>query len=129
LRKLKKFKRVRDLLLASDPKTDPLLSDFLKPDEIVRKTKDETLRLSDLYQHWVGEQPEPHYRQFISVPIPVVDEIVGQKEPPEYGVLNIDTQEVEPLLTDQVKPLLKMASDILALGFEKLQKPIKQEKR
>jgi hypothetical protein len=126
LRQLKKFERVKALLLASNQQTDPILGEFLKPDDIVRKTQDETLQLSDLYQHWVGRQPEPHYRQFISVPVPVVDELVGQKEPPEYGVLNIDTQEIDPLLTDQVKPLLKMASDIIALGFEKLQKPVQE---
>ena len=123
LRKLKKFKRVRDLLLASDPNTDSFLAEFLNTDEIIRKTQDETLKLSDLYQHWVGDQPEAHYRQFVSVPIPVVDQMVGLKEPPEYGVLNIDTQEIEPLLTNKVEPLLKMASDIIALAFERLQKP------
>jgi hypothetical protein len=122
LEKLKKLKRVTQLLLATDPTADPQLAEFLVPNEIVRKTNERTLKLSDLYQHWVGQQPEPHYRQFVSVPVPVVDEIVGQKEPPEYGVLNIDTLEIEPLLTDEVEPLLKLASDIIALGFEQFSK-------
>jgi len=118
LRSLKKYQRVRNALLATDPEADPILSDYLKPEEIISKTKDETLKLSDLYQHWVGRQPSPHYVQFISVPVPVVEEIVGQKEPPEYGVLNIDTAESEPLLTEEVVPLLKLASDMITLGFE-----------
>lgn len=118
LRRLRKYKRVRDALLATDPDLDPTLADYLKPEEIVSKTKDGTLKFSDLYQHWVGRQPSPHYIQFISVPVPIVEEIVGQKEPPEYGVLNIDTAEPEPLLTDEVAPLLKLTADMIALGFE-----------
>jgi hypothetical protein len=129
LRQLKKFERVRKLLVATNPELDPLLSEFLRPDEVVRKTNEETLKLSDLYQHWVGRQPEPHYTQFISVPVPIVDEIVGQKEPPEYGVINIDTLETEPLLTDEVRPLLKLTSDIVALGFEIVQKRLEGGKQ
>jgi hypothetical protein len=129
LRRLKKFTRVRELLLATNPVVDPLLSDYLEPEKIKRRTLEETLSLGDLYQHWVGRQPEPHYRQFVSVPVPVVDEIVGHKEPPEYGVLNIDTLETEHLLTEQTKPLLKLASDIIALGFEILQKSSGEAKK
>ncbi len=122
VRRLKKLKRVRDALLATDPLTDQSLGDYLKPEDIISKTKDGTLKLSDLYQHWVGNQPEAHYRQFISVPVPIVDEIVGQREPPEYGVLNIDTSDPEPLLTEETTPLLKLVSDMIALGFELIDK-------
>jgi hypothetical protein len=77
--------------------------------------------MRDLYQHWVGRQPDPHYDQFVSVPVPLVETTTNRKEPPEYGVLNIDTKEEEPLLSAKTLPLLKTVSEFIALGFEHLE--------
>jgi hypothetical protein len=120
LRKLNKDARIRELLLATDPAQDRVLAQYLDAEAIRRKTLDEMLSIADLYQHWVGRQENPHYDQFVSVPVPIVDRIVNDVAWPEYGVLNIDAKGTDPLLTDQTEPLLKLASDWIALAFEHL---------
>jgi hypothetical protein len=74
-------------------------------------------------QHWVGKQANPHYSQFVSVPVPVIDRIQNQPVGgwPEYGVLNIDSLDADPLLTNETAPLLELASHLTALGLEHLQ--------
>ena len=121
VRKLRKLNRIRAALLATDASADPILADYLNPEAIKSNTASGALTMRDLYQHWVGSQPNPHYQQFISVPVPVVETTTNRKEPPEYGVLNIDTNEEEPLLTGTTLPLLKMVSEFIALAFEHLQ--------
>jgi hypothetical protein len=120
LKKLRKFDRIRASLLETDPAANPVLGEFLSAEEIRQRTEAGTLTIRDLYQHWVGRQPNPHYRQFISVPVPVVEITRNRDEPPEYGVLNIDSQEPESLLTDETVPLLKALSEYIALAFEHL---------
>jgi len=85
------------------------------------RTESGTLTMRDIYQHWVGNQPSPHYHQFIAVPVPMVETTTNRKEPPEYGVLNIDTREGEPLLTNTTLPLLKTISEFIALAFEHME--------
>jgi hypothetical protein len=57
-----------------------------------------SLGLGDFYQDWVHWAPASRYSQFISVPVPIIPE--GFRGPPadEYGVFNVDTFEMEPLL-------------------------------
>lgn len=121
LKTLGKLAAVKALLLATDP-ADPVLSDFLKPDEIKAKTEAGTLELTDLYQNWVGRQTRPHYVQFVSLPVPVIDRLQNRPSSgwPEYGVFNIDTLDTEPLLTPDTAPLLELVSHMTALGFEHL---------
>ncbi|HEY0378517.1 MAG TPA: nucleotide-binding protein [Pyrinomonadaceae bacterium] len=116
LRKLGKFEEVRAALLATSAETDPILPKFLNVEGIKRKTAEGTLGLDDLYQDWISQQPDRYYKQFVSVPVPVLDRT--RAEMTEWGVLNIDAPEGAPLVTDEIKPLLKLASDIIALGFE-----------
>ncbi len=119
LRRLRKYERVRAELLSTDPGADPVMGNFLSAETIKQKTRDGTLTIRDIYQHWVGRQPDPHYQQFVSVPVPIVEKIVNvQNEPREHGVINIDTKDPDPLVTEETKPLLKLASDLVTLAFE-----------
>jgi len=122
LKLLGKFEVVRHLLMETDP-ADKVLPAYLDPLSIRRKTEDNCLELADIYQHWVGKQAIPHYSQFISVPVPVIDRVQNQPADgwPEYGVLNIDSLDSDPLLTNQTAPLLELASHLTALGIEHLQ--------
>lgn len=122
LQLLGKFETVRRLLMETDP-ADKVLPTYLDPNSIRRKTVDESLELADIYQHWVGKQARPHYSQFVSLPVPVIDRIQNQPAEgwPEYGVLNIDSLDPDPLLTTQTAPLLELASHLTALGIEHLQ--------
>ncbi|MFM7167205.1 MAG: SIR2 family protein [Planctomycetaceae bacterium] len=122
LKLLGKFELVRQLLMDTDP-ADRVLPAYLDPHAIRCKTADESLELADIYQHWVGKQAIPHYSQFVSVPVPVIDRIQNQPADgwPEYGVLNIDCLDLDPLLTTETAPLLELASHLTALGIEHLQ--------
>lgn len=55
--------------------------------------------------------------------MPVIDRVQNQPADgwPEYGVLNIDSLDSDPLLTNQTAPLLELASHLTALGIEHLQ--------
>ena len=121
LRKIRKWDRIRAALLATDVIADPVLAEYLNPDVIKDRTESGTLTMRAIYQHWVGNQPSPHYHQFIAVPVPMVETTTNRKEPPEYGVLNIDTREEEPLLTNSTLPLLKTISEFIALAFEHME--------
>jgi hypothetical protein len=118
LRKLKKLDRVKETVRKVNPADDPVMADFLNLDEVKRKTQDRTLTIGDIYQNWVGRQPKKHYSQFLSVPVPIVERITNNLEPPEYGVFNIDTPEVAPLVTDATSALLKLVSDAVAVAFK-----------
>ena len=118
VRRLKKLRRVREALLRASSADDPVLAEFLDAGAIRRKTTERKLTIRDIYQHWVGSQPKPHYQQFVSVPVPIIELRSNRAEPPEYGVFNIDSPEREPLLTEETIPLLNLVSDMVALGFE-----------
>lgn len=118
LRRLGKEERVKAALLSLDPATERATRSFLDADLIKERTKNETLRLGDLYQDWISHQPEPYYKQFVSVPVPVVNRLVSWDAPPEYGVLNIDAPDDVPLATPATLPLLELAADFITLGFE-----------
>lgn len=118
LRRLKKSGRITDAVLKSSPGADPVMTDFLKLDEVKLKAQDGTLTIGDIYQNWVGRQPKKHYNQFVSVPVPIIERITNDQEPPEYGVFNIDTPEQAPLLTDTTAALLKLVSDAVAVAFK-----------
>jgi hypothetical protein len=122
LRKISKYNRVRDALLQTSGADDPLVAEFLNEHEIRTKTDTGRLTIGDLYQNWVSGQPVTHYRQFVSVPVPVVERRSNRVEPPEYGVFNIDSPEPEPLLTETTAPLLKLISDVAALAFHLFQR-------
>lgn len=118
LRRLGKLERVLELLRKTDPAVDPILPQFLDAAKIVQRSELATLTLEDLYQHWVGQQERPHYRQFVSVPVPVIDQIANGVDWPEFGVFNIDTPEKEPpLLNPRTEALLKFVSDLASLAF------------
>ncbi len=118
LRKLKKYDRVRDALLATDPKADPLLSRGLKSADVISKTAGEKLALSDLYQDAAGPKRASPYVQFVSVPVPVVPALVSGDSFREYGVINIDTKEEAALLTARTEPLLELISEYVAIAHE-----------
>lgn len=120
LRRLNKYNRVKQMLMATDS-ADPILNRFLDATTIREKSSAESLQISDVYQHWVGEQPKPHYDQFISVPVPLIDlvTVTEQKEPPEFCVVNIDTLGHPPLLDDRTEALLSIVSDVIALAYER----------
>ncbi len=122
LKLLGKYDTIQQLLLSVDP-TDKVLPTYLNPETIRSKAANESLELTDIYQHWVGKQANPHYSQFVSVPVPVIDRIQNQPVGgwPEYGVLNIDSLDADPLLTNETAPLLELASHLTALGLEHLQ--------
>jgi SIR2-like domain len=121
LRKLTKVDRVKEALLKTNISGDKVALDFLQADEVARKTKDETLTIGDIYQNWVARQPKKHYGQFVSIPVPIIERITNEREPPEYGVFNIDTAEPAPLLTDATTALLKLVSDAVAVAFKLFQ--------
>jgi len=131
LKKLSKFERVKQDLLATDPEVDEVLAKYLDAEAIKRKTHDESLSIRDLYQHWIGNQPKPdkvHYKQFISVPVPIIDYVSNHEQLPEYGVFNIDTIEPGmPLLTECTKPLLELVSRLTRIGMEALACKVKQQ--
>jgi SIR2-like domain len=118
LKKLKKAARIKETVRKANPTDDPVMADFLNLDEVKRKTQDGTLTIGDIYQNWVGRQPKKHYGQFVSVPVPIIERITNDLEPPEYGVFNIDSPEVAPLVTDATSALLKLVSDAVAVAFK-----------
>lgn len=118
LRKLMKADRVKEAVIAACASGDKVAGKFLKLAEIKSKIENETLKVEDIYQNWVGSQPKQHYGQFVSVPVPIIERITNDEEPPEYGVFNIDTAEPAPLLTDATAALLKLVSDAVAVAFK-----------
>lgn len=127
LRRLGKEERVVRALLETDPNADPTIPRFLKADEIKSKTVSKTLQLRDLYQDWISRQLVPYYKQFVSVPVPVISRLVSLDAPPEYGVLNIDAPDDAPLATPATLPLLELAADFITLGFEMVDARARQE--
>ena len=119
LQKLHKYDRV-DSLLKSDPGADPEIGKFLDAKTIKDRAGRGELTIEDLYQNWMRGYPVENYKQFVSVPVPIIERI-PQSEPEEYGVFNIDTPEEDPpLVTEKTLPLLKLASDLAALCFRRL---------
>jgi hypothetical protein len=84
----------------------------------VRRAMDNrTLRLRDFFQDWDSVQPRPRYGQFLSVPVPIVENFGNRETVAEYGVFNIDTGERLPLLDARSEELLKLASAVATLCY------------
>jgi hypothetical protein len=50
--------------------------------------------------------------------VPIVERVSHQQEPEEFCVINIDTLDDRyPLLTTETEALLKLLSDIVAVGY------------
>ncbi len=117
LRQLGKYDRVMAALREVDPSEDPVAADYLDLQDVRARAEKETLRIRDIYQNWVGRHDFPHYRQFVSVPVPLLDQVANRPEPPEHFVINVDTKEMEPLLSARTRAHLAMAADLIEVGW------------
>jgi hypothetical protein len=84
----------------------------LKQDFAVRQ-----LTFSAFYQDWDSWSPVSRYRQFISVPVPIISDVESEIAPEEYGVFNIDTLEAAPLLDDSAREALLDVSKLVASAY------------
>ena len=87
------------------------LSRFIDMEEVSRKFNDRSLALSDFFQDWGAQDSEPRYRQFVSLPVPLLDSVgMNTGDLPQRGVFNIDSLEEQPLLTVRTEVLLQAAA-------------------
>lgn len=121
LAKLGKRERITRAFLELDREN---LSDaalrYLNLSRVVERVKQNTLLIGDFFQDWDRDQPKTRYRQFLCVPIPIIDRATNGVEPPEYGAFNIDTAEDAPLLNAQTEAHLELLSELLRLAHTRL---------
>jgi SIR2-like domain len=86
-------------------------------DKLIEKVAAGTATMRDFFQDWEGGESNPHYRQFINVPVPVIPRPDTGVEEHEYGVFNIDSSEAIPLLTTQAEIELSLLSDMVHLCY------------
>jgi hypothetical protein len=92
-------------------------SQFLDIDELNKKIAVGTAQMSDFFEDWEGGQSIQRYKQFINVPVPIIDRANTGAQKDEYGVFNIDSQEDAPLLTTQSELELGLLSDMVQLCY------------
>lgn len=114
LEKLGKGDRVRSALkdLATAP-ISPTFRKYLDIDRVLKLLDAGSLTVGDFFQDWDSDQPKPTYRQFICVPLPMIDKGSSEKAPDEIGVFNIDTAEPLALLTPAVESKLNLVIEML----------------
>jgi hypothetical protein len=118
LEALGKLDDVRRRVASADMEALPELQRYVDLDAVRRRLSEGTLVLGDFFQDWVAPQPRTTYRQFLSVPVPVVDRAANRESaPPELGVFNIDSNESAPLGDAKTIALLRLGSGVAALAF------------
>ena len=121
LAKLGKRDRITQAFLELDQAdiSDAVLR-YLNLSRVVERVKQNALLIGDFFQDWDKDQPKTRYRQFLCVPIPIIDRATNGVEPPEYGAFNIDTAEDVPLLNAQTEAHLELLSELLRLAHARL---------
>lgn len=118
LTQLKKAQSIKAMICDQSVLSEEGVQSYLDAGKILQGLQDNTLTLADIYQNWVGRQPNPHYDQFVSLPVPLIRTVPNNSVIPEYGVFNIDCLYGPPLLDHRTGPLLAIASEMAALGFQ-----------
>lgn len=118
LEALGKLDEVQRRVASPDMEALPELQRYVNLTIVRKRLEAGTLALGDFFQDWVARQPQATYRQFLSVPVPVVDTAANRgSAPPEHGVFNIDSNDSAPLGDARTLALLRLASGVAALAF------------
>ncbi|MDP9167218.1 MAG: SIR2 family protein, partial [Actinomycetota bacterium] len=117
LNQTRKHDRIRAHIEAAHTGDSPEIAKYVDVPKVQRRFGAGELALGDFYQEWETQQPRTPYRQFISVPVPMLDKAGNRDDPPEHGVFNIDTLERPPLVDRSTEELLRLASATAALAF------------
>lgn len=105
--------------LISDPTVEefPELKSYVDVDLVREHFRNRSLQLKHFFQDWASDQMTIPYSQFLSVPVPWLQNVSTRGTPPEYGVYNIDSLETPPLLDRRTQELLRLASSVTATAF------------
>jgi hypothetical protein len=93
------------------------LIQLLDTEKLYEKLAAGTAQMGDLFQDWEGGQLIRRYKQFIDVPVPIIDRANVGAQKNEYGVFNIDSPDDAPLLTTQSELELGLLSDMVQLCY------------
>ncbi len=116
LERVRKLGRIKERLFSADMDASPELSRYVDLPEVRTKFLARTLVLGDFYQDGASDQPRTPYLQFLSVPVPMLEQVGNRADPP-LGVFNIDCRDRGPLLDRRVNELLRLASVVTVLAF------------
>jgi len=117
--RLGKLTDIERLIQTVEIEKDPEIARYVDLELVRQQLVSYTLRLGHFFQDWASSQPRPRYNQFISVPVPVVESFGNRDRLSEYGVFNIDSLDGGPLLDVRTIELLKLASSVAALVYER----------
>lgn len=118
LDRLRKLDRIEQSLASHEIDESPEVARYVDLKSVRAKFANRTLLLQDFYQDWASDQPRTPYIQFLSVPVPMIEQVSNRADLPEYGVFNIDGREQSPLLDRRINELLRLASAVTVLVFK-----------
>jgi hypothetical protein len=110
-----------DRLVADDRliNAPPYLARAVDVGSLKRAFAERQLKLSAFYQDWSGWSPAGRYSQFISVPVPLLNDVLELSVIEEFGVFNIDSFESAPLLDESTETPLLHASEAVADAYRR----------
>lgn len=98
----------------------PTFQKYLNVRKVIERLNDDRLMICDFFQDWDGDQPRSTYRQFICVPVPMIEKGASEVDRPEIGVFNIDTKESLALLTPAVQAKLSLVMELIDAAWTNL---------
>src|ERR1700733_3596049 len=117
LGKLKELDRlVADDRLINAP---PYLARVGDVGALKRSFAERQLKLGAFYQDWSGWSPAGRYSQFISVPVPLLNDNLESSVLDEFGVFNIDSFESAPLLDESTDVPLSHVAEAVADAYRR----------